>query len=258
MIEATTVVKPLGTMLAKKFGTNVIARWTEYRKNKFFDAFLSEFNAEDLNESKIEEKLNLILEDAKLSSLLHDSYIKVCLSKSKTIGPRIIGYLTAELIASGEIADEEQESIFAAAEHLSDDEFYSFFSYYNRLKAEANDDTVKKKKTLKGAGCIIRILDERWVETGTKQTRDSDITPGSLWVSLGSWASKLESYGFIRNSMTVQSHYIHEDTERHIDYDQTWDEYLSKAVFESTCEKLWLYIKRAIPTQNMSGDDNSE
>ena len=250
MIESTTVLKPIGAMLAKKFGAAVIARWTEFRKRNFFEAFLSEFQIDTKNESEVEDKLNKILDDEQLSSLLHDSYLKVCLSKSKTIGPRIIGYLTAELVVSGEIADEEEESIFAAAEHLSDDDFYSFFSYYNRLKAEAEDDTIEKKKTLKASNGIIRILDNRWIETGTEQTTDSDLTPESLWVSLGAWASKLESYGFLRNSMTIQSHYIREDSERHIDEDQTWDEYISKAIFESTCDKLWAFIEKAIPSQN--------
>jgi hypothetical protein len=252
MIESASalVLKSAGSLLAKKFGSTVISRWTDYRKKRFFEAFLSEFQSSEPDEACIEKKLNEVLEDERLSSLLHDSYIKVCLSKSKTIGPKIIGYLTAELVASGEIADEEQESIFAAAEHLSDDEFHSFFSYYNRLRAEAEDTEIKKKKTIKGASGIIRILDERWIETGTQSGRDSDLTPESLWVSLGAWASKLENFGLIRNSMTVQSHYIREDSERHIDYDQTWDEYLSKAIFESTCDLLWAYIERAIPTQN--------
>ena len=258
MIEETTILTTIGSMLSKKFGKAVIARWTEYRKKNFFDAFLSEFQIEEKNEYEINKKLDKILENEQLSSLLHDSYIKVCLSKSKTIGPRIVGYLTAELIASGEIADEEEESIFAAAEHLSDDEFYSFFNYYNRLRADAEDDKSEEKKILKGSNGIIRILDEKWAETGTRQTRDSDLTPESLWVSLGSWASRLESYGFIRNSMTVKSHYVRMDSERHIDYDQTWDQYLSKAVFESSCDRLWIYIEKGMPSQNKTGNNNSE
>src|ERR1700737_4432035 len=101
----------------------VVSRWSDYRAERFLDAFVDEVRKEQdvLRESaNLNDYLDLIAKDEARSSALFDAYRRVCLAASKSIGPQIIGLLTAQLILQKRDADDDEELIFQAAEQLND------------------------------------------------------------------------------------------------------------------------------------------
>lgn len=249
--------KPIAKKLAAKFGESVVARWTNYRKSKFLDSFLAMYEEEaGAEQSKIDDALDKILADDVSSELLYDAYVRVCLSKSKDLGPRIIGILTAKLTISCSRANDQQESVFAAAERMSDSELYSFLKHFMSIDEEAKEATDERKKVIVSGDDLIEILDSNWTEQGVGHGTDSEITPSSLWDSLGSWAAKLEQCGLLANSMTLQVHDVKEDSERHIDYDQTWNEYVSKVYYSSGCRELAQLTEEAIKVDKTTEQEN--
>src|SRR4051794_3456477 len=98
MIPVTIVAKPLVGAMAKRFGGAVVERWTRYRAECFLQSFVKAVQFEHASGVESEETdrlLNKILEDENNSQILFDAYRTVCFSKSKEVGPRIVGLLTA-------------------------------------------------------------------------------------------------------------------------------------------------------------------
>ena len=59
-----------------------------------------------------EEMLTKIVEDDELYEQMYETYRSVMLSKSRSIGPRMMALLAARLIIEGRTANEEEEAIF--------------------------------------------------------------------------------------------------------------------------------------------------
>ena len=110
----------------------VIGRWTKRRADNFFRAFLEEVelaNHEGCSKS-LHEMMDQIVENETCCDVIFDAYRSVCLTKSKSIGPKIIGLKTAELVLEEREADSYEEDILEAAESLSDNEFQEFVEFY--------------------------------------------------------------------------------------------------------------------------------
>ncbi|MFM9709894.1 hypothetical protein, partial [Streptomyces galilaeus] len=78
------------------FGKSVIEKWTRYRAERFFEAFVETIGIElvdGVETPETDRQLAEILADDFKTETLYDAYRRVCFSKSKTIGPRIIGLL---------------------------------------------------------------------------------------------------------------------------------------------------------------------
>jgi hypothetical protein len=159
-----------------------------------------------------------MLQDEHSSELLFDAYRRVSLSRSKAIGPRVTGIITAKLAIEQRDPTGAEESMLDAAEQLFDVElieFASFIRNYRRLATNEKPDEVN----LSDRG-ILRIkwnsekLDSNW-------DRDFDVSLGPLNLreSCGSWAKKLESLGIIQTDVTEKKWDYQEDGERHIDQD---------------------------------------
>ncbi len=118
-----TIAKKLGTIVARKFGVKVVERWTCYRAEKFFEGFVESLSEEldsGIESVDADKELEKILDDEVKSEVLFDAYRTVCFSKSKTLGPKIVGLLTGYLVAGGRVAVASEEVVFRAAESLSD------------------------------------------------------------------------------------------------------------------------------------------
>ena len=84
--------------VSRSFRTNVIERWSKRRANNFFQQFCREVEIELAGgrSEELETLLDKMLQDEHSTELLFDAYRRVSLSRSKAIGPRVIGILTAK------------------------------------------------------------------------------------------------------------------------------------------------------------------
>ncbi|MBU1109984.1 MAG: hypothetical protein KKB51_25105 [Candidatus Riflebacteria bacterium] len=206
--------------IATSFRLNVIERWSKHRGQQFFDQFCHEVELELAGESsdKLESLLSKMLEDEHTTELLFDAYRRVSLSRSKTIGPRVIGVLSARLaIQKRELTDVE-ETILDAAEQLYDDELIKFALFCNEHQQRAANE--KDKDVTIGDDGFLRIkwageqIDSNWDHEFNLSLQSLDLND-----CYGSWAMKMQSLGIIRTDVTEEKRTYKEDSERHIDQD---------------------------------------
>lgn len=113
----------IANSLAKSFASNVVERWSRHRAEQFFEQFQTKIVECKLlgdNQVEIAKEIDLIISTELGSEVVFDAYRSVSLAKSKVIGPRIIGVLTAEIFLEQRLADEFEELFFSVAESLSD------------------------------------------------------------------------------------------------------------------------------------------
>ncbi len=211
--------------------TNVIERWSRHRARQFFQAFCEAVTDDNMSEADLEQTLDDLLRDDRRSEILFDAYRSVCLAKSKTLGPRVIALLTAELVTANSFADDEESAIFEAAEELSDTELTEFsdfaIQYRSDAKAENNDScSVTRDNSL-----CIKMGEETFDSNWHRET-DVSLAPLDLANDIGTWAPKLKRHGLLSDDVAERQRWYREDSERHVDQDGTtreitWWLYLS-------------------------------
>jgi hypothetical protein len=208
--------------VSSKFKTNVIERWTKRRAQKFFDEFCREVEIElgGTGSAKLDDILSHILEDEICTETLFDAYRRVSLTKSKELGPRIIGIVTAELVLRDRTADEIEDSILTAAENLSDDELLDYAKFVREQSVIGADESEKDVSFTENGDLKIKWSEEHFDSNWRNNDRVS-IAPLNLDESLGRWASKIKSYGILFDDMQEREWEYQEDSERHIDQDGT-------------------------------------
>ncbi|CAK8717822.1 MAG: hypothetical protein CDV28_11121 [Candidatus Electronema aureum] len=183
--------------------THVIERWGRFRAKQFFDAFCGAIASEGTTELELQQLLNDLLSDDRRSQVLFDAYRSVCFTKSRSLGPRIIALLTAELVTRESVADDEEAAIFSAAEELSDAELAEFSTFaLDHANRTNTDDTSTCHRSL-SINMGEELIDSTW-------RREIDISLGPLNLAttdIGSWALKLKRHGLISDDVR----------ERHID-----------------------------------------
>ena len=206
--------------IGSKFKTNVIERWTKRRAQSFFDEFCREVEIElaGTESAKLDDILSHILEDETCSEILFDAYRRVSLTKSKELGPRIIGIVTAELVLQERIAGEIEDVILSAAENLTDVELLQYAKFVREQSAYGADETKKDVVFTENGDLKIEWYKEQFDSNWHPETEVS-IAPLDLDESLGRWASKLKSYGILSDDMKERQWEYQEDSERHIDED---------------------------------------
>lgn len=189
--------------VVSRFHTDVVQRWTRHRAEVFFQAFCQEVSVGLLSHNKenVDVLLDMILESDARSEVMFDSYRRVCLSRSKDLGPRIIGLLTAKLVVAERQASHVEEMIFMAAEQLNDEELLRFASFYEGKKtlAESNEKNGNASFDERGN------LDIKWrveqIKSNLNRGGNISLAPLNLANSLGSWASKLKPLGFVADDV---------------------------------------------------------
>ncbi len=206
--------------VSAKFKTNVIERWTKRRAQGFFDEFCREVEIKLTgNESgKLDEILSHILEDETCSETLFDAYRRVSLTRSKELGPRIIGIITAELVLQERIANEIEDAILSAAENLTDDELLEYAKFVREQSARGVDES-KKDVVFTENGYLRVKLGKEQFDSNWNLEKEVSIAPLDLDESLGRWASKLKSYGILSDDMKERQWEYKVDEECHIDQD---------------------------------------
>jgi hypothetical protein len=208
--------------LVTRLYEGVVSRWSKYRAGKFFVAFLQAVE-EEVKAGKQSESLDELLDEVAnneaKADLLFRAYRQVAFARSKTIGPKVIGFMTARMILAGRAAGDEEECIFTAAENLSDEELREFSAYVRRKQ-----ELIPKLK-----GCEIPEIDlidgGLWININqvTDDTNSVDAlkakVPLDLFEHIGRWGFQLERLGVIRQILTTRSWHYRADSELFIDQD---------------------------------------
>ena len=181
------------TYVEDKFGKSVIQRWTRYRAQEFFDAFVAEVAKERQSNpnSDVDQYLDRMFEDPKKSEVLFDAYRRVAFSESKNLGPRIIGLLTARLIVENRRASRDEDKVFRAAESVTDDELIEFNNMFQKYRP-------KFKPMIRG----YMSLESGHEEFESDAAADVVVSDEDLEDSWGSWAMKLKNVGLLSQYST--------------------------------------------------------
>jgi hypothetical protein len=248
-LATTAIGKSVATTVAKKFGGAVIERWTRYRAERFFGGFAETVAIElatGVQTDDVDKRLAEILADDTKSEVLFDSYRRVCFSKSKTLGPRIIGLLTGELVHDGRMANSIEERVFEAAELLSDGDFIEFMKSYQEHHKKAEGITDRKAEhCMLGDSIIVRWLEES-SDTGSFGSRygqDLDIGPFPWEEALGRWAVTLKAVGLMEERVRQRS----QQHSRPHEEEQTISTSVTTTItFCSGCARLYDLLLRSL------------
>lgn len=198
------IALPLGksalAALAKRFGVVVAERWSKHRTQQFFSAFVEAIQQEQTNKAEfaeVDELLNGILSSDPLSEELFDAYRRVCLSKSKDLGPKVIGHLVARIVGEKRRANGVEEEVFAAAESLSDSELMELYKGYFDILKEAELASQAGGRSFDPDGMISLRLAEEKADSNWGPTLIVEIGEPSLAEIYGGWARKLRGLGMI-------------------------------------------------------------
>ena len=234
--------------ITAKVGKFAVERWSTYRRDQFFESLLENLQIEQASgeqRQEVDDALDYLLEDEQNSEVLFDAYRRVCFSKTKKYGPRIIGLLTAELLNDSRTSDEDEEMIFAAAELLGDVEFSEFRNYYAKFLIEIEDKQKIKRRVQMSDEGLIEIASEDSHEVGSNRESGPNLAPLDLRMSHGSWAALLQSCGLIYQSVVQHTQQVSEDGECGIDYDQTWLTTLVSVTYKPAVKRLYDLLLRA-------------
>lgn len=254
---ATSVIgKTVATAAAKKFGVAVIERWTRYRAERFFEGFVETLSMEvstGLQTDDVDRRLTAILADDTKSEVLFDAYRRVCFSKSKTLGPRIIGLLTGHLVHEGRMADYTEERVFEAAELLSDADFIEFMKGYeeHRKKAAGSTD-LKAEHCMLGDSVIIRWSQDSSDLSGFG-SHEIDIGPFPWEDALGRWAVDLKQCGLLEERVQQASRYIPPSKSEEGFGEQTVMTTTTTVTFAPACARLYDLLSRSLGPETNAG-----
>ncbi|EKO3576718.1 hypothetical protein P0F15_003133 [Vibrio metschnikovii] len=207
----------IASSLAKSFATNVIERWTKRRAEKFFEEFQAKIVESRLlgdNQIEIAKEIDAIISTEIGSEVVFDAYRSVSLAKSKVIGPRIIGALTAEICLENRFSDEFDELFFSVAESLSDFEIINVSSVIESWFELSRSD--KKKHYLTGTAYIERneliyILEHQESNAAFGSSNEIDLNIGNLDFEFCSGLEKFKSLGLLIPRVIQSSYNIEYD-----------------------------------------------
>jgi hypothetical protein len=225
------LTQKLTDLIESKIRSHVIERWTRKRAVAFYRQFCAELLDGNNTDQELGTLLDELLSDDVRSEIVFEAYRLVSLSRSKTIGPRIIAVVTATIIQRDGIADDEEEAILAAAEMLGDEELKEFRDQLGKLECQ-ND-----------WGEFDQIMSIKQIDSNFP-TESVEIGSGSLAGSLGTWAEKLRSIGMVSDSVSESNFTYREDSEHHIDMDGVVRQITWTVHFHSPSARLAELINR--------------
>ncbi|MBU9643535.1 hypothetical protein [Burkholderia gladioli] len=230
----------------------VIERWSQYRADKFYEAFLYEVAKQadsKFQSASLDDLLEKIGKRDTATSAIWDAYRHVCLSASKEIGPRVIGLLVAEIVQEDRTADESEERLFQAAENLTDADFESFIEFLKTAERHSADSSFGHwRRTAEP----IYLIDKQEAWADYEQGALESPTPINLGDLLGLWAARLRSLGIVLDDRVEHTEKIREDSERYIDSDQRYRVIRDFLVISKDGERLARLVERAMAIRTAS------
>lgn len=176
----------------------VVERLSKRRAEEFFRAFAKATADPKSATNDFRERLNSMMENERDSETLFEAYRAVCLSRSKTLGPRCIALLTARIVSEKRAATPKEEQWGQAYEMLSDVELGEIWRYYTeKFRLARNSDA---EHILKDG--LLTII---WYTDSIAQGTEIIQSPLNLFDVLGSWGPKIQQLGMIETvaSQTV-------------------------------------------------------
>lgn len=206
MIESLVPIagKKLGGYLASKFGVSVIERWTRHRAQKFFEAFCEEVALND--RLGAEAALDEILDSEKRTEALFDAYRAVALSRTKTVGPRAIGYLTARIVNENRTATTWEESWGEFFETASDVELIEAKAFYEGYLPHDGKDTDVARQ-------VGDYLEIKWSDDHSNSQNSSPVDQTFNLHHIGTFAARLGTLGILLGSVNQSLQSYKEDGE---------------------------------------------
>ncbi|MBB5356856.1 hypothetical protein HDE76_000038 [Rhodanobacter sp. ANJX3] len=173
---------------------DVIARWSNYRSHRFVDALVDAIRDErdhELSEDELNHSLSELVKKDNNSEALFEAYRRVCFARSRDIGPRMIGILTATLILEERRPTKIEDAILDVSENLNDDELREVVETVKRWSAIALSGGEGARHL---EGQLQYVAHQSTVVSKDGQTSDT----GSMLIdTLGSWGEKLRTYGLL-------------------------------------------------------------
>lgn len=223
LISTSSIV----SSLAKSFASNVIEKWTRHRAESFFDEYQKKIaTAKQLydNNENLAKEIDSIISTELGSEVVFDAYRMVSIAKSKTIGPRIIGLLTAEICLESRMANQFEEMAFSVAESLNDFQLLNAaktieeWIKYSESNKHANDQSGSAYFLNKE---VVYVIDNYTIDTTFGDSESIDLNIDNLDEEFGIGLQKFKELGLLKASISQSSKSYSEDSERHIDYDGT-------------------------------------
>lgn len=191
--------------------THVIERWSRYRAQAFFEAFCAAIIDVGATDDELREKLDELMGDDARSQAVFEAYRSVCLSKSRSIGPRVIAFLTAEIVLSGSTTSEDDEQIFSAAQMLSDNEFENLHAFVHGELGKAESPPSSSE--------WFHVEVRKETSSASSSNALPYVAPLDYALYVGSWGVKLKQLGSLDDEVQERIWRYSVDTERHIDED---------------------------------------
>lgn len=229
----------------ESFRENVIERWSKHRARCFFQQLCNEVEMELAggHSENLEPLLNNMLEDEHSTELLFDAYRRVSLSRSKTLGPRAIGIITAKLVIEQREPAGVEECMLSAAEQLYDDELIEFTQFIGDYRRRADDEKYDDVIMCDNGSLQIK-WDCEQIDSNWHTEFSVSLKPLNLNECFGSWATKMELLGIIHTDIAEHKWNYKADPERHIDEDGSVREISWRIVISDTCFSLADIINR--------------
>jgi hypothetical protein len=233
------------------FRSQVIERWSKRRAQAYFEQFCEQLSLElsGIESAWLDDLLEKMLVDEACTELLFDSYRRVCLSRSKMLGPKVLGILSAQLAIERRQPTQHEESMMDACERLTDTELIDFATFVDeqrkRAESPAHKDVSTSDQDILQIKWCMESLDSNW-------HRDSSVSlaPLNLGECLGSWAARLCDLGILSSDVKERKWDYREDSDMHVDEpgsvrEISWWLYLPTAYF-----RLAELIRRVSPAPN--------
>ncbi|MFH1265638.1 MAG: hypothetical protein ABIK89_07905 [Planctomycetota bacterium] len=198
--------------VAGQFRVHVIERWTKKRAQLFFEQFCQEVAAG--TSERFEDYLSKIFENETCSEVLYDAYRSVCLTKSKTLGPRIIAVQTAELLLQNRQAEYVEQTIFEVAEQMTDEEIAECVEFIEQQRRHADNPEHKSVNYTKSGESIEIEWGKEQCDSNWHRETDLSLAPLDLVRDLGNWAAKAKATGMLSDDVKERKWEYPEDCER--------------------------------------------
>jgi len=228
---------PLVSMMCDGIVTNVISAMAQHRARVFFEAFLKALSLNPPGQPGGEEtikKLDDLMQSPFGRDVVYDACRRVSLCRSKLFGPRIIGMMAGKLLWEAREADEVEESIYAVATELSDEDMLSFLAQY---------EVWKGKYLMEARSAAFTVpFDENSIGAGRAGT--ADFSPINFREHFGNWGRVLSAHGFIEAVISMRRAPYQADSDRHIDEDGIDDIYTTSIYCSEACIALANLIRQ--------------
>lgn len=191
-------------MAIDKMAATIIRPCTEWRAHAYFKQLSEELLGEQAggDPDRIIHLLDEVTKDEASRERVFEYYRCSLLSRSKTVGPRLLALLAAKLVKDNREASPSEEAIAEIAESCTDGELGAFAAYYSSLESGTlarHSETVVQQ----GASFTVTLRKERLRPRSYEVSAPAG--PLSLAVELGRWSAKFEQAGVVQQLMDTVS-----------------------------------------------------